>query len=677
MLSLKDLFFSKILLMKKFVTNIQIIEGVSAKEELQEKGIEKSLGDVLLDEQVITKRQYEAVMAVQRQTLLTCKNCGMKYELNELSAVDEYKCEVCEATVIHQAELASLNLAPLFDKSSSDSRVESSSFLLESSGEHWEGAIQIEKPVLTPLPGRTDPPSNNKKKTTTLRFQSVEDESLALIGQEIAGYRIDEKIGEGGSCVVFQAHDMKKDEQVAMKILKSNPNVDEERIVGRLMREAKVAGSIRHPNIIHIRDSGDWDGYYYIIMEYVNGETLREKILKTHIFELDEAMAIIEQVLEGLAAAHQKHFIHRDIKPDNIMVTPEGQAKITDFGLARGMHIDAHLTQTGQIIGTPYYMSPEQAQSHKVDHRSDLYSLGATFYYIITGRVPFEGSTPIEIILKHISKAPDPPSKFNKTIPPEISQIVEKMMTKDRNERYQTAEDVLEDLRRFTKKAKTAIRNKPAEKPAIDYPDWKDFILGQLAIRDKVLSQEQVARSLADLMSMRRTENKSLLQVWKGLGVTRETWQELENQLHSEIDMRNFSLLFGQIALRNKLISKEQLLSILYSQHSHQGKPPPMGEIMLEKKILSEQQRDAILLAQLRYVVNKFDNALAVLLVEEQFLSPQQIRNLSKELEKCNKREICQTLPQILLEKNILDDEKLDQYLYRCFYDNLTKTVFV
>jgi beta-lactam-binding protein with PASTA domain/tRNA A-37 threonylcarbamoyl transferase component Bud32 len=265
-------------------------------------------------------------------------------------------------------------------------------------------------------------------------------------------YRILRKLGSGGMANVYLAEDEELGRRVAVKIL-NDRYANDDLFIERFRREAKSAAGLSHPNIVSIYDRGQAEGTYYIAMEVIEGRSLKELIMTRGALPIGTAIAYAKQLLEALRFAHRHGIIHRDIKPHNVLVSADQHAKaheprlkVTDFGIAR--HGASQMTEAGSIMGTAQYLSPEQARGAPVAAASDLYSAGVVLYEMLTGKVPFTGDSAIEIAMKHVNDLPSPPSALRPEIPVELDQIVLRALAKDPEERYQGAEEFIEDLER-------------------------------------------------------------------------------------------------------------------------------------------------------------------------------------------------------------------------------------
>ena len=262
-----------------------------------------------------------------------------------------------------------------------------------------------------------------------------------LIGNR---YEILEKIGNGGMATVYKAQDQVLKRYVAVKVLRDEFTTDEE-FIRRFNTEAQSAASLTHPNIVSIYDVGNEDNIYYIVMELIQGKTLKQIIDEDGVLPWKWSIDIASQIASALEVAHKNNIVHRDIKPHNIIITEDGVAKVTDFGIAKAVS-NSTITAFGTTIGSVHYFSPEHARGGYTDAKSDLYSLGVVMYEMLTGRVPFDADTPVSVALKHMQEKPVEPIKLNPAIPYSVNKIIMKAMEKDLNLRYQSATEMLRDL---------------------------------------------------------------------------------------------------------------------------------------------------------------------------------------------------------------------------------------
>src|SRR4051812_34020455 len=263
-------------------------------------------------------------------------------------------------------------------------------------------------------------------------------------------YEVQRRIARGGMAEVFLARDLLLARPVAVKVLFPEFAGDPS-FVARFRREAQAAANLNHPNIVGVYDWGQEGATYYIVMEYVDGKSLSEILRSEGLPPPDAAAGIATDVAAALGFAHRNGVVHRDVKPGNIMITAAGHVKVADFGIARAIAggTDEALTQTGSVMGTATYFSPEQAQGHDVDQTSDLYSLGCVMYEMATGKPPFNGDSPVAIAYKHVQEAPVPPRRLNPAVPAAFEAITLKLLAKRPDDRYSSADELRADLRRF------------------------------------------------------------------------------------------------------------------------------------------------------------------------------------------------------------------------------------
>jgi serine/threonine protein kinase/Tfp pilus assembly protein PilF len=276
-------------------------------------------------------------------------------------------------------------------------------------------------------------------------------------------YEIIEELGKGGMGRVYRVEDIKLKQEVALKLIKPEIAKDK-KTIERFRNELKTARKIRHKNVCGMYDLGEDQGTHYITMEYVRGEDLKRLIRKIGQLSAGQAIPIAMQICEGLAEAHELGFVHRDLKPQNVMVDEEGNARIMDFGIARSLEAKG-ITGAGVMIGTPEYMSPEQVEGKEIDQRSDIYSLGIILYEMVTGRVPFEGDTPFTIGVKHKSEIPTNPKELNTQIPEDFNRVILRCLEKDQENRYRSAGELRAELETMEKGIPTTEKIVPKRKP--------------------------------------------------------------------------------------------------------------------------------------------------------------------------------------------------------------------
>lgn len=313
------------------------------------------------------------------------------------------------------------------------------------------------------------------------RLKTNIKESKAAAHQ-IPGYKITGKLGAGAMAIVYRAKQLSLNRTVAIKILPKRFSENTE-YVERFYKEGQAAGKLNHNNIVQAIDVGEAGGYHYFVMEYVEGKTLYDDLSTGKVFAEEEALGIIIQVAHALAHAHACGLIHRDVKPKNIMINTAGIVKLADMGLARETtDIEAAKTEAGKAYGTPYYIAPEQIRGEvDLDGRADIYSLGATFYHIVTGRVPFMADDPAGVMRKHLKEQLIPPDHINTSLSAGISEVIEIMMAKHKKDRYNNIEELLTDLE--------AIAD--GQPPLRAHKRFDVSSLKQLAVGDAVEEEEE------------------------------------------------------------------------------------------------------------------------------------------------------------------------------------------
>lgn len=280
-------------------------------------------------------------------------------------------------------------------------------------------------------------------------------------------YELEQKIGEGGMARVYLGRDLRLNRRVAIKTLHERYASDIS-FLQRFHHEAQAAAGLRHPCIVNVYDVGQDGDIHYIVMEYVEGSDLKSLILRNGPLPIDHAVAIAEDVAEGLEAAHRLGMVHRDVKPQNILVSPSGEVKITDFGIAKSS-LSTALTETGVTFGTADYLSPEQARGLAATPRSDIYALGVTLYEMLTGRLPFTGENTVAVAMQHVSVDPPPPRMFNPQIPPRLEELVLAALSKNPDERPASAREFAQMLRAYRTASQEATIVRPAA-PRLSQP---------------------------------------------------------------------------------------------------------------------------------------------------------------------------------------------------------------
>jgi tRNA A-37 threonylcarbamoyl transferase component Bud32 len=267
-----------------------------------------------------------------------------------------------------------------------------------------------------------------------------------MVGEVLADrYELEELVGTGGMSSVYRAHDRLLDRKVALKVLHQQYTEDDE-YVERFRREARAVAALSHPNIVTVIDRGEHGGRQFIVFEYVDGDNLKQVIERRGPAPVETALELAIQIARGLSFAHQNGLVHRDVKPQNVLLNGDGQAKVTDFGIARSMDVKRGMTTTGTVLGTSDYIAPEQAQGQPVDEHSDVYSLGVVVYEMLTNEVPFSGENFVAVAMRHINDPPPPIRDKRPDVPPRLEAAVHRAMAKDPNERFASMTDFCREL---------------------------------------------------------------------------------------------------------------------------------------------------------------------------------------------------------------------------------------
>jgi serine/threonine-protein kinase len=325
-----------------------------------------------------------------------------------------------------------------------------------------------------------------KRQMTRLREMAMAEKS----GQKIPGYKIMSKLGAGAMATVFKAKQISLDRMVAIKVLPRKFTTNPQ-FIERFYAEGRAAAQLNHPNIVQAYDVGKAGDYHYFVMEYVEGSTVYDEIVKTKRYNEADAIEITIQVAEALQHAHERGLIHRDVKPKNIMLTKAGVAKLADMGLARAISDkEAAEAEQGKAFGTPYYISPEQIRGEmNITPAADIYSLGATLYHMVVGTVPFDGKNPSAVMHKHLKAELVAPDHVNPKLSAGVSEVIEMMMAKDPKARYRSCKDAISDLR--------AVKSK--QPPPLAHKDFGVIDIRQIAAAEQAVATDEIPVNTANL----------------------------------------------------------------------------------------------------------------------------------------------------------------------------------
>ncbi|MGE3163611.1 MAG: serine/threonine-protein kinase [Planctomycetota bacterium] len=383
---------------RKVATLEQIRQCLSVQHELAAQGKDVPFGNVLVARGVLTLEDLKEILSGLDLLTMSCASCKTELRIEKYSRQNQYICNRCGGELAFTARRTTT--------------------------------------------GTEKGPQTGSRE---VGFKSPEE----LVGRELGGCLIRRRIASGGMGTVYEAEQVNLGRTVALKVL-SHELAEDESFVKRFLQEARSAAALNHTNVIHINDAGQSNGVFYYTMEFVQGENLAQRLRRRGCLPIGEALEITDQVADALAHAHEHEIVHRDVKPENIMITPDGRVKLADLGLAKKV-MDAEastITQAGAILGTPYYMAPEQARDfRRADARSDLYSLGVTLFKMLSGRVPFEGSSPIEVMMRALEGKHPPLSDFVPDLPPEVGALVDRLMHVDPEVRYRSGRSVRAAIR--------------------------------------------------------------------------------------------------------------------------------------------------------------------------------------------------------------------------------------
>lgn len=390
---------------KGYITQSQLAEALRDLEDSRIQGRKLSIGQVLVKKRFITVEQFVELLKLQNKYILQCNSCGAKYNVFGKPEGKRFRCKHCGQILTIATDLKSVSVMEQLTPQTPYGPPQGDTTLLHKLG-ILPGAVQFQR------------------------------------------YEIIRELGRGGMGVVLLAKDRELNRHVAIKILREAPTDAE--VIKRFIREAQVIAKLSHPNIVQVYEIGSQQNIHYFTMQYIDGKPL-DVMLHEHKITPEQAVAIVEKVARAVHFAHGNGIVHRDLKPSNVMVDGRGEPYVMDFGLAKTLDAQSRLTRSGSVVGTPFYMAPEQVRGElsEIDARSDVYALGVMLYELVVGRVPFMGATEAEVYEKILTADPPRPREQKTYIPADLETIILKAMEKDRAARYPTAEALANDIRRY------------------------------------------------------------------------------------------------------------------------------------------------------------------------------------------------------------------------------------
>jgi serine/threonine protein kinase/formylglycine-generating enzyme required for sulfatase activity len=485
-------FFGDIAVSRGYCSAEQMDRAIAEQKSRMEGGRNQRLGELCVEMGVLTAEQVALVLNEQNRSILVCEGCGAAYSVEGFPAGKRWRCRVCNnmLEVPGVPGFASVPIDQLLSEQ------------IERSGREEVAASPAGPPAA---------PAGPRARAEKTRF---------------GNYYIIEKIAQGGMGIIYKARQRGLDRIVALKVLLAGESATKDTIE-RFYLEAKSAAKLRHPNIVPIHEVGIHDGKHFFTMDFIHGQNLRHMIINEKI-NLHWALEVTAKVARALHYAHEQGIVHRDVKPENIILDDTGEPQITDFGLAKDIGLDANLTRAGVVMGTPAYMSPEQARGERseIDHRTDVYSLGAVLYELLTGRQMFEFEGPIGLnsLLKTLSEDPVLPRRINPRIPREVETVVLKAIEKDPERRYEGAKEFADDIERY-------LTGEPimARPPSFSYRTWKKIKKYKVVSVSMLSALVAIVAVAVYFIGQRVEENRRIdLQVRTYLDDARQKYGEAE-----------------------------------------------------------------------------------------------------------------------------------------------------
>ena len=435
----------------------------AAQAEMESKGLYPALGDILIQQGVLSLRRLHEEQTKFTRTELQCIKCGKKYRATGFHPWKEALCRKCGGRLAPPGGAACLSAdtappaSPEEPAPGSEAAIDVGESLelaaerdldIEDAEDEVGPGDETSEAVVVPGESPARSASFDAEAELPSGLRKPRGGAVAAfrprVGDTIGGYRLEEKLGEGGMGLVFRGRHQVLDKEAAIKILPAQ-RVSEPTQVQRFLNEARAAAALEHPNIVAVQHVGEERGAYFIVMQYVRGKAVK-LMLTERRFDAEESLPLIRQTADALDYAHRRNMVHRDIKPANIMVDEAGHVTIVDFGLTKNIASDLHLTSAGFVVGTVTYMSPEQSNGRPVDGRSDLYSLGTTWFEMLTGRLPFYGDTPWSVLLARLKEpAPDIRS-IRQDLPESICRIIMRMLEREPDKRPASAAALVKAL---------------------------------------------------------------------------------------------------------------------------------------------------------------------------------------------------------------------------------------